>query len=305
MPQDLTSAALAGLAATPKALSPKWLYDANGSAIFDEITHLREYDLPAREARVMSDVLPELATTHRGAGVAEFGIGSGDKSIALIEAIWPPVYVPLDISASALDTARDAMKARFAGLEIIPIAADFTAETALPDRFADLERRLGFFPGSTIGNFDDADAVRFLNASKTTLGPGSSFLIGADLVRDVDQMVAAYDDAEGVTARFNLNLLERLNREADGDFKLGMFRHEARWNAGLGRIEMHLVSALPQTVTVSGQRFSFAEGETIHTESSHKYTLEGFGALAEEGGWTVTRRWTDETESYGVFLLSA
>ena len=302
---EFTEAVLAGLSSDPKALSPKWLYDEAGSKLFDEITRVPEYDLPARERAVMADALPAVAAAMRGAAVAEFGIGSGDKSIALIEAVWPPLYVPLDISKSALEGAAAQMRGRFGGLAVEPVAADFTKPVALPAAFRSAERRLGFFPGSTIGNFDDADAAAFLRACRETLGADARFLVGVDLVRDVEAMIAAYDDAGGVTARFDLNLLTRINREADGDFDAGRFRHEARWNPERGRIEMHLVSALPQEVTVAGRPFAFAEGESLHTESSHKFTLAGFEGLAERGGWRTEQAWTDEDETFGVFLLAA
>ena len=305
MTAKFEDAVLAGLSADPKALSPKWLYDAAGSELFDEITRVPEYDLPAREAAAMADALPAIAAGLRGASVAEFGIGSGTKSIDLIEAVWPPLYVPLDISESALDGAAARMRTRFAGLAIEPVAADFTRPVDLPPAFREAERRLGFFPGSTIGNFDDADAAAFLRACRSTLGRGARFLVGVDLVRDVDAMIAAYDDEGGVTARFDLNLLTRINREADGDFDPARFRHEARWNADHGRIEMHLVSALPQTVRVAGHAFAFAEGESIHTESSHKFTLAGFEGLAGRGGWDTEQAWTDDAETFAVFLLAA
>lgn len=305
MTTEFEDAVREGLSRPQKALSPKWLYDQAGSVIFDEITAIPEYDLPARERAVMDEALPAVAASLRGAAVAEFGIGSGDKSIALIEAVWPPLYVPLDISRSALDGAAAQMRERFEGLAVEPVVADFTKAAPLPDAFARAERRLGFFPGSTIGNFEDADAVGFLAICIETLGEGARFLVGVDLVRDVDAMILAYDDPTGVTARFDLNLLARINREAGGDFDVSRFRHEARWNAEAGRIEMHLVSALPQKVTAAGETFDFAEGESIHTESSHKFTMAGFEGLAQRGGWRAEQAWTDEAETFGVFLLAA
>ena len=305
MTTEFEDAVREGLSRPQKALSPKWLYDEAGSKIFDEITAIPEYDLPARERAVMADALPGIAASQRGASVAEFGIGSGTKSIALIEAVWPPLYVPLDISQSALEGAAAQMRARFEGLVVKPVVADFTRPVALPDAFARAERRLGFFPGSTIGNFEDAEAVRFLEACRETLGDGARFVVGVDLVRDVEAMIRAYDDPAGVTARFDLNLLERINREAGGDFDARRFRHEARWNAEAGRIEMHLVSALPQRVTAAGRTFAFAEGESIHTESSHKFTAPGFEGLAGRAGWRAEQVWTDEGDTFAVFLLAS
>ena len=305
MTTEFEDAVREGLSRPQKALSPKWLYDEAGSMIFDEITRVPEYDLPARERAVMDEALPAIAASLRGAAVAEFGIGSGTKSIALIEAVWPPLYVPLDISRSALEGAAAQMRERFDGLAVEPVVADFTRAVRLPDAFVRAERRLGFFPGSTIGNFEDADAVRFLAACGETLGAGARFLVGVDLVRDVDAMIRAYDDPGGVTARFDLNLLERINREAGGDLDPARFRHEARWDAEAGRIEMHLVSALPQRVTAAGRTFEFAEGESIHTESSHKFTMAGFEGLAGRAGWRAEQAWTDEGATFGVFLLAS
>lgn len=304
MHDEFRAAVVAGLGADQKTFSPKWLYDDAGSALFDEITRLDAYDLPARERGVMASALPAIAASLRGAAVAEFGIGSGDKSIALIEAVWPPVYVPIDISAAALEGAADQMRAQFDGLSVMPAVADFTRPVEMPSTFAACERRLGFFPGSTIGNFDDADAATFLRNCAATLGRDARMLIGADLVRDVDSMVTAYDDPEGVTARFNLNLLTRINREAGGTFDPASFRHEARWAAGRGRIEMHLVSALPQNVEAAGRRFTFAEGESIHTESSHKYTVPGLKGIARDGGWRTEQVWQDSDETFAVLLLA-
>ncbi len=296
---------LAGLRQKQKALSPKWLYDQRGSELFEDITSVPEYYPTRTEDGIFDTVLPALSERFSGAAVAEFGSGSSRKSVRLIEAISPSVYIPIDIAATFLEEAAEGLRARFPQLKVVPQAADFTKATALPTVFTQASSRLGFFPGSTIGNFDTGGAEEFLRESLQTLGTGAAFLVGADLVKDEDVLRAAYDDAGGVTAAFNLNLLTRINRELGADFDLMHFRHEARWNAGRERIEMHIVSALPQTVTVAGERIAFAEGETIHTENSHKYTVDGFEALAGRAGWRLDRMWTDKSDWFGVFLLTS
>ena len=303
MDETFRTEMLAGLRTVPKATSPKWLYDDEGSRLFEAITRLDDYYPPRLEREAFASALPAVGERLRGAAVAEFGSGSSRKTRALIEAVRPALYVPLDIAESFLREAAAKLRSDVPGLDVQPVAADFTEEVALPEAFRAAPLRLGFFPGSTIGNFDAGGAGRFLSRARGTLGEGAWFLVSADLVKDVDVMVRAYDDTERVTAAFNRNLLVRMNRDLGADFDPGRFRHEARWNEKHSRIEMHLVSALPQTVTVAGERFDFAEGETIHTENSHKYTENGFAALAREAGWMVDDVWTDEGRGFGVFLL--
>ena len=295
---------LAGLRAVPKATSPKWLYDDDGSRLFEAITRLDDYYPPRLEREAFESALPAVGDRLRGAAIAEFGSGSSRKTRALIDAVAPRLYVPLDIAEGFLREAAAGLRADVPGLDVQPVAADFTEEVVLPEAFRASPVRLGFFPGSTIGNFDAGGAGRFLRRARGTLGSDAWFLVSADLAKDVTVMIRAYDDGEGVTAAFNRNLLLRMNRELGADFDPTHFRHEARWNEAHSRIEMHLVSALPQTVTVAGERFDFAEGETIHTENSHKYTEEGFATLAEASGWRVDAVWTDATRGFGVFLLN-
>ena len=308
MDETFRAEALAGLRASPKRTSPKWFYDDEGSALFERITHLDAYYPPRLEREAFERALPAVGERLGGAAVAEFGSGSSRKTRALIEAVRPVLYVPLDIAEGFLMEAAERLRADVPGLDVHPVAADFTQEVVLPDAFRAARRRLGFFPGSTIGNFDAGGAEAFLRRARGTLGAGeageAAFLVSADLVKDEAVMVLAYDDPGGVTAAFNRNLLVRMNRELGADFDPTHFRHEARWNAGDSRIEMHLVSALPQTVTVAGERFAFAEGESIHTENSHKYTRDGFGALADRAGWRVAEVWTDASDGFGVFLLT-
>ncbi|MBB4658864.1 L-histidine N(alpha)-methyltransferase [Parvularcula dongshanensis] len=294
---------LAGLARAQKTLSPKWLYDDRGCVLFEDITSLDAYYPTRTEAAIFDAALPEVGERLPGAAVAEFGSGASVKSVRLIEAVDPVLYVPIDIAEDFMSEAAESLRAKFPKLEVLPVAADFTEPAALPEAFLGAEPRLGFFPGSTIGNFDAGGAEAFLRRSRETLGPGAFFLVSADLVKSEDVLVRAYDDEEGVTAAFNLNLLTRMNRELAAGFDPQHFRHEARWNGDASRIEMHLVSALPQTVTVAGERFDFAEGESIHTENSHKYTQDGFAALADRAGWRTERIWTDERDWFGVFLL--
>ena len=296
--------ALEGLSKPQKAMSPKWLYDDRGSALFERITQTADYYPTRTEAAVFERVFPALSKRHRGGAVAEFGSGASVKTTGLIEAVRPRAYVPIDIAGDFMAEAARGLRARFPDLTVEPVVADFTRRTDLPEVFTGAEDRLGFFPGSTVGNFDAGGAEAFLAESRETLGEGARFLVSADLVKDVGVLKRAYDDGEGVTRAFNLNLLERMNRELGADFDAARFRHEARWNAEASRIEMHLVSALPQTVTVAGRAFDFAEGESIHTENSHKYTQDGFAALAGRAGWRVEEAWTDERDWFGVFLLA-
>ncbi len=294
---------LEGLSREQKALSPKWLYDAEGSALFEEITRTEDYYPTRTERAVMAHALPALAERLKGAAVAEFGSGASVKSEALIEALMPSVYVPIDIAAGFMEEAAERLRDRFGDLKVQPVAADFTKATELPPAFTQARTRLGFFPGSTIGNFDAGGAEAFLREARGTLGEGAWFLVGADQVKDTDVLLRAYDDRDGVTRAFNLNLLTRINRELGADFDTARFRHEARWNEARGRIEMHLVAALPQTVPLAGQRFAFAEGESIHTENSHKYTRAGFEALCARAGWRTEEAWTDEKGWFEVALL--
>jgi dimethylhistidine N-methyltransferase len=237
--------------------------------------------------------------------VVEFGPGDGGKGALLLSGLRAPAaYVPVDIAPEWLEGAASRVAAARPGLPVVPVVADFTQGFALPRRIGTAPR-LGFFPGSTIGNFEAADAAGFLRRARTTLGRGARMLLGADLVKDVPVLLAAYDDAAGITSAFNLNLLRRLNREAGADFDLDGFVHRALWNAGLERVEMHLVALRDQTVRLAGREFRFAAGESIHTESSHKYRLERLQALAEAAGWHAAATWMDPARLFSVWLLRA
>lgn len=303
----LLADALAGLTAERKTLPCKWLYDAKGARLFEAITRLPEYYPTRTETAILHACAAEVAeAVGPGAAVVEFGSGSAEKVGILLDALRKPAaYVPVDIAAEWLAEAAARVAAAHRGLRVLPVTADFTQPFALPSCLAANAPRLGFFPGSTIGNFAPNAAAGFLAAAHRVLGSGAGLLVGADLVKDPAVLEAAYDDAAGVTARFNLNLLARLNRECGADFELSSFRHRAQWNAAEERMEMHLVSLRAQTVTLAGRRIRFATGETIHTENSHKYRPEGFAALCAQADWLVERCWTDPARLFSVWLLRA
>ncbi|MGP1351874.1 MAG: L-histidine N(alpha)-methyltransferase [Parasphingopyxis sp.] len=296
---------LAGLEMRPRAIPARWFYDLRGSELFEEITELPEY-YPTRIERSILDEQSAAIGDAIGGGqaVVEFGSGSSAKTPLLLNAISPAAYVPIDISGEFLRESADALSADFPDLPVHPVEADFTHPVPLPAAIADLPK-LGFFPGSTIGNFTPPHAVDFLRAMKETLGTGAMLLIGMDRIKDEDVLVRAYDDAAGVTAAFNLNLLERIDRELDGDIPLDAFRHKAVWNDMLARIEMHIEAVRDVEFSVAGRDFAMAEGETIHTENSHKYGPRDARILLRAGGWTVTREWTDEAGQFALLLAEA
>jgi dimethylhistidine N-methyltransferase len=239
-----------------------------------------------------------------GAAIIEFGAGSATKTPILLEAIAPAAYVPVDISGDYLAGSAAAVQANFPAIEVLPVTADFARPFKLPSRVKDLPK-IGFFPGSTIGNFVPSSATDLLRQFRKLLGPCSQLLIGMDRVKPVDRLMAAYDEPEGVTAKFNLNLLRRINRELDGTIPIDQFRHEARWNDILSRVEMHLVATENCEFSVSGHEFRFAKGASIHTENSHKYGPRGGRVLLLSGGWTPTSEWTDEAGDFAEILATA
>lgn len=296
---------LKGLSQAQKTLPSRWLYDAEGSRLFDEITELPEYYPTRTELSILRTYAAEMAgMIGPEAVLVEYGAGSLLKVRLLLEALErPAAFVPVDISASHLQAAADELKTDYPDLLIKPIASDFMASNlgeALPQSAG---RAAGFFPGSTIGNLSDADIHRFLANARADLGERACFVVGLDQPKSPDILVPAYDDAQGVTAAFNKNLLTRINRELGGNFDLEAFAHEARWNAPESRIEMHLKSLKAQTVTVAGERFDFEAGETIHTENSRKIPLEAFTDMAARAGWKLTRRWSDDEGLFVVMLL--
>jgi dimethylhistidine N-methyltransferase len=296
---------LAGLSAPIPAIPARWLYDRRGSELFDEITQLQSYYPTRTETGLLGQVMPEIAPhIPEGAAVVEFGAGSATKTPRLLEAIAPAAYAPVDISGDYLEWSAAELRKQFPDLPIYPVVADFARSFELPAETADLPK-LGFFPGSTIGNFVPRSATDLLRHFRALLGTGALLLIGMDRVKPVDRLIAAYDDPEGTTARFNLNLLERINRELDGDIPVDAFRHEARWNDILSRIEMHLVADRDVEFTISGQPFSFKAGSSIHTENSHKYGQRGARLLLLAGGWTPVAEWEDEAGDFSIVLSQA
>ncbi|MFC4296099.1 L-histidine N(alpha)-methyltransferase [Novosphingobium tardum] len=296
---------LRGLAQRQKAVPSRWFYDEAGSRLFEDITALAAYYPTRAETEILARRGSEIAgLTGEGRAVVEFGSGSSAKTPHLLRAIAPAAYVPIDISGDFLRKSSAALAADFPGLAVFPVEADFTKPVELPGLVAGLPK-LGFFPGSTIGNLVPPTAVDLLRSMRATLGDGSQLLIGLDLIKDPAMLVAAYDDAEGVTAAFNLNLLDRINRELDGDIPVAAFRHEARWNDSLSRIEMHLVAGSDVDFEVAGQPFAIRAGESIHTENSHKYEPRGSTMLLLAGGWTPLARWTDSQERFSVVLAEA
>lgn len=296
---------LAGLAEPQKAIPARWFYDDAGSVLFEDITRLPEYYPTRAETEILETRAHEIARLiGKGRAVVEFGSGSSVKTPLLLRAIQPSAYVPLDIAGDFLRASSAALAEKFPGLPVWPVEADFMRRVELPAEAAQLPK-LGFFPGSTIGNMIARTAIDLLRTMRATLGDGAMLLIGMDLVKDEDVLLAAYDDAQGVTARFNLNLLERINRELDGDIPLDAFTHQARWNDPFARIEMHLVACRDVTFTVSGQRFAMKAGESIHTENSHKFTKRSSQLLLAAGGWEPVARWTDEARQFSMVLAES
>jgi len=296
---------LAGLAASVPAIPARWLYDRRGSELFDDITRLQAYYPTRAETALLERIAADVAArVPRGSAIVEFGAGSATKTPILLEALEPAAYVPVDISGDYLEQSAQALQARFPAIDIIPVAADFARPFSLPGEIAKLPR-IGFFPGSTIGNFVPWSATDLLRRFRALLGPGAHLLIGMDRIKPIVRLIAAYDDPEGVTAQVSLNLLARINRELDGDIPVDAFRHEARWNDILSRIEIHLVALREVALSVSGQRFRFPAGSTIHVENSHKYGERGGRVLLLAGGWTPLVEWSDEAGDFAEILSLA
>ena len=304
--EEFAEAIVAGLSAGQKTLPCRFLYDERGSDLFEQITELPEYYPTRAEAAILEANAADMAQGVDSAYVlVEFGSGSSRKTEILLDAM-PDLgaYVPIDVSPSALDEAEKRLKRRYADLDIRPIIGDFSRPLDLPDDLR-ARRRIGFFPGSTIGNLVRSEAVALLDGFRRLLGRGSRLIVGIDLVKSEEKLVRAYDDSAGVTAAFNLNLLARINEIFGPVVDPASFHHEARFNRNASRIEMHLVSKEDQTLELLGHRFSFQRGETIHTESSHKYTIPGFQELARSAGWSPERVWTDGDDLFSVHELIA
>ena len=296
---------LLGLAQIQKAVPARWFYDDAGSQLFEDITQLPEYYPTRAETEILATHSSAIADLiGPGRAVVEFGSGSSVKTPLLLSAIEPSAYVPLDIAGDFLRASSAALAAKFPGLPVLPVEADFMRRVELPADVAALPK-LGFFPGSTIGNMIARTATDLMRSMRETLGDGALLLIGMDLVKDEQALIAAYDDAAGVTARFNRNLLTRINRELAGDIPIAAFRHEARWNDTFARIEMHLVAQSDVAFTVSGEPFTMRAGETIHTENSHKFTRRSGQMLLAAGGWEPRGRWTDSAGQFMLVLAEA
>jgi L-histidine N-alpha-methyltransferase len=297
---------LEGLSLPQKQIPCKWLYDARGSQLFERICDLEEYYPTRTELGIMERNASAMAAAlGRRCAVVEYGSGSGLKTRLLLQhLVEPAAYVPVDISPSALADATERLHRAFPKLRIRPLCADFMAELTLPLDDLGEHRRAVYFPGSTIGNLHKPEVVGFLRRVAVECGTDGALLIGVDLRKEAALLERAYDDARGVTAAFDLNVLVRANRELGADFRLDAFRHEARWDERHGRVEMHLVATASQEVTVGAEVFSFTEGESIWTESSYKYDLREFAALATLAGWRTERVWTDERAWFSVQHLT-
>jgi dimethylhistidine N-methyltransferase len=301
---DFASALFDGLSAPAKSIPCRFLYDAAGSALFEKITALPEYYPTRTETEILRDRACEIACeTPPGSVLIEFGSGSSLKTeLLLAEMRDLYAYIPIDISDAALRGAQARIEERFPDLRVLPLRGDFAQPIPMPPDVVG-RPRLGFFPGSTIGNLENPIAIKLLANMAQMLGENGRLVIGADLKKDERQLVSAYDDAAGVTAAFNLNLLKRANRELGADFDVGQFDHLAEYDSNRDRIEIFLVSQAEQTVEVLGRRFRFAAGERVHTEHSHKYDIEGFHALAARAGWRPVHVWTDEDRLFSVHTL--
>jgi dimethylhistidine N-methyltransferase len=297
--------AIKGLSATPKFMLAKHFYDAEGSRLFERIMGLPEYYPTQSEMQVLREKSGEIAgLIPQGAALVEFGSGSTAKIRILLEAAPKlAAYVPVDISAEYLEQEAVNLRRDFPKLAVLPVAADFTKPFDLPAKVRALPR-VGFFPGSTVGNFEPLAAVAFLRNAARILGRGAVLIVGVDLVKDAEVLRAAYNDSAGITAAFNLNLLARMNRELGADFDLSAFEHRAFFNRERQRIEMHLKSRKRQKVSLNGSTFAFERNETIHTENSYKYTPEGFASLARQAGWLERALWTDKNGYFSVRLLT-
>ncbi len=303
---DFAVDVLAALASRPSVLSPKYFYDEKGSALFDRICQLPEYYPTRTELLLLAAHADEIADQiGPGAEIIEFGAGSLQKIRLLLDALRNPLrYVPIDISGAHLAASAGALQRSYPDLAVRPVVADYTADMSWLEQIDGAVRRIGFFPGSTLGNLNPAQALAFLKRVSRGL-QGGALLLGVDLVKDPSVLHAAYNDSKGVTAAFNLNVLARANRELDADFDLVQFAHSAFYNSSLRRIEMHLMSLRTQWVQVCGQSFVFEEGETLHTENSYKFTINGLHALAARAGFLPGKFWIDPHKQFCLQWLQA
>ncbi len=300
-PGDLREV-LAGLSQPQKTLPAKLFYDAEGCRLFGEITRLPEYYLTRTEHGLLRDIGPELPR-QPGCTLVEYGASDETKALLILDAIGADAYVPVDVAAEALAELQARLAQTRRELRVYPVAADFLCPVELP-RVLPARPRFGFFPGSTIGNCTPRDAGGFLAQARATLGQHAMMLVGVDLQKPLETLLPAYDDAHGITAAFNRNILAHLNRVFAAEFDLAAFDHVALWNQAEGRIEMHLRSRREQRLRVAGVDVAFAAGETIHTENSYKHTVAGFQHLAQSAGWQPSRAWTDAAGLFSIHLLT-
>lgn len=302
--EDLLAQAASGLVAREKTLPCKLLYDEAGSRLFEEICELPEYYPTRTEIGILRGAAVEIASlVGPRCALVELGSGSSAKTRILLDHLVEPAYVPVDIARTQLEEAVEGLVLEYPDVEYLPVCQDYTRELWIPPAARARTRRVAFFPGSTIGNFEPEEAEAFLRRIAAACGPGGALLIGVDLRKDRGVLERAYDDSEGVTAAFNLNLLRRLNRECGTDFDLSAFRHRARYDEVHGRIEMHLVSQRAQVIRLGNDEIEFREGEHITTEHSYKYDLAEFGRLASRAGFRPERVWTDPAERFSVHYL--
>ena len=304
--EPLVADLLCGLRMTPKRLSPSYFYDTRGSQLFDAICELPEYYLTRTETAILETHAAGIAACiGEDALLVEFGSGASVKTRILLDRLRPSAYVPVDISRSHLLDAARRLSGAYPQLEVLPVCADFTLPFDLPRPRRTTARTVVFFPGSTLGNFDPPAAIELMRLMRSIAGPDGGLVIGTDLIKDVGTLHRAYNDAAGVTAQFNLNILRRLNREFGADFDLTGFAHQAIWNGADSRIEMHLVSLHAQSVLLAGERIDFGAGERLVTEHSHKYTLESFRAQASSADWVQREAWLDDRRYFAVHYLEA
>lgn len=304
--EEFADAVLSGLAQDEKTIPCRFLYDARGSELFEKITDLKEYYPTRTEIALLERIGPEVAKlAGPGRAVIEFGSGSSRKTHVLIDHLDDiAAYVPIDISDDALAEAAERLVQRHPELTVLPVHGDFGGDIDLP-KSVRMSPKLGFFPGSTIGNLNRDEALSFLSDTAKLVGHNGTLLIGVDLKKPLDILLPAYNDKEGVTAEFNLNLLHRINRELDGDIDVANFAHEAIYNADAGRIEIYIRSLVDQEISVCGQQVEFEKSERIHTENSHKYSISEFQELAALAGWTSEHVWTDAEHLFSIHYLRA
>jgi len=303
---DFLEEVVAGLARPRKSIPSKYFYDARGSELFEAICRTPEYYVTRTETALMKEKSAAIARRLGSrCALIEYGCGSGRKTRLLIEAVRPVAYVPIDIARDQLQATASVFARAFPKLAVVAVCADYSRPLTLPELDGlDAARRVAYFPGSTIGNLGAAEAVAFLGGARDLVGPGGGMLVGVDLKKDAARLNAAYNDRQGVTAAFNLNLIERLNRELGADFDVAAFRHQAFYNEPLGRVEMHLVSLKPQRVTIGGRAIAIGAGETIHTENSHKYSVQEFQALSRSAGFRPAQCWVDAEALFALHYLS-